>query len=74
MSTIHHMPDGTPAPAVLTAEETVRFLRLDLIDVKDPEDTLRYYRQRGLKAKRVGLAVRFLLSDVVAFVESMPSK
>lgn len=69
---IHHMPDGTPAPSILTCEEVLAFLRLDEIKVKKPRTTLDYYRQRGLKAKRIGRAVRFRLEDVLEFVERMP--
>src|SRR5687768_6336734 len=39
-----------PGPEVLTQEEAVRYLRLDFIDVKDPGETLRYCRAKGLSA------------------------
>lgn len=71
---IHHMPDGTPAPAIMTTDEVIRFLRLDQIAVKKPEATLDYYRQRGLPAKQIGRAVRFVLSDVMEFVRTMESR
>ena len=49
-----------PCPEVLTEEEAVRYLRLDLIDVKDPTDTLRYYRNKGLlRGTQIGKAVRY---------------
>lgn len=49
-----------PCPEVLTAEEAVRYLRLDLIDVNDPADTLAYYRKKGLlRGTQIGKAVRY---------------
>jgi hypothetical protein len=38
-----YMPDGTPAPYVMTAEEAVKFLRLDTNGSKHPDTTLQYY-------------------------------
>ena len=40
------MPDGTPAPFVLTETEAARFLRID--DTKHPQGTLSYYHEKGL--------------------------
>ena len=37
-----------PCPEVLTAQEAVRYLRLDVGGTKHPADTLRYYRESGL--------------------------
>jgi hypothetical protein len=49
-----------PCPEVLTEEEAVRYLRLDLIDVKEPTETLRYYRSKGLlRGTQIGKAVRY---------------
>ena len=49
-----------PCPEVLTEDEAVRYLRLDLIDVKDPAETLRYYRGKGLlRGTQIGKAVRY---------------
>lgn len=74
MKTVHHMPDGTPAPAIMTTAELIRFLRLDEIAVKKPEATLDYYRQRGLKSVQIGRAVRFCLADVIVWIEGLPRK
>lgn len=71
---IHHMPDGTPAPAIMTTDEVIRFLRLNEIAVKRPEQTIDYYRQRGLPALQLGRAVRFRLEDVVEWVGRLPRK
>jgi hypothetical protein len=58
-----HVLPGAPAvpcPELLTEEEAVRYLRLDLIDVDDPAGTLRYYRNRGLlRGTQVGKCVRY---------------
>jgi len=49
-----------PCPDLLTEDEAVRYLRLDLIDVEDPAGTLRYYRGRGLlRATQVGKCIRY---------------
>lgn len=69
---VHHMPDGRPAPSIMTSREVIAFLRIDEINIKDPIATLDYYRQRGLKARRISRAVRYRLEDVLAFVEGMP--
>lgn len=55
-----------PAPYVLTDEEVARMLRLD----SDPYDALRRYRDKGwLKATQVGKHVRYLLPDVIKFLD-----
>lgn len=62
----HFMPSGKPAPAVLTAEEAVEFLRLD---GKNPLRTLKYWRDEGeLVGFRLGKRVRYRLEDVLSFV------
>jgi hypothetical protein len=49
-----------PVPEVMTEQEAVRYLRLDLIDISDPTETLRYYRKQGLlRGTQVGKAVRY---------------
>jgi hypothetical protein len=49
-----------PCPELLTEAEALRYLRLDLIDVENPANTLRYYRQKGLLfATQVGKCVRY---------------
>jgi hypothetical protein len=53
-------PTPQPCPELLTEEEAVRYLRLDLIDVEDPAGTLGYYRRRGLlRATQVGKCIRY---------------
>ncbi len=60
------LPDGRPAPAVLTAAETIELLRLD---GNSPERTLKYYRDEGLLiGVRIGRRVRYPLNEVMRFL------
>jgi len=64
--TIVFMPNGTPAPAVLTTEEVVLLLRLD---GEHPERTLKYYRDEGLlEGVRLGRKIRYTLDEVMRFL------
>jgi len=59
------MPDGRPAPAVMTADETAAFLRLD----GKGERTLKYWRDIGLlHGVRLGKTLRYRLCDVESFL------
>ncbi|MHC4172111.1 MAG: hypothetical protein ACYTBX_15010 [Planctomycetota bacterium] len=46
------LPNGDggyePCPELLTEAETVRYLRLDTLALRNPSDTLRYYRNKKL--------------------------
>ena len=56
-------------PKLLTAEEAVRYLRLDVEGPKNPVDTLRYYREKGLlTGVRVGRHMRYRRADLDAFL------
>ena len=71
-SEIGVMPEGKPAPTVLTAEEAVVFLRLDQTDIKDPLASLRYYREKGLlKGVKIGLKLRYRLTDLLDFLDRL---
>lgn len=49
-----------PCPELLTAEEAIRYLRLDETKVADVERTLRYYREKwALRATQVGRRLRY---------------
>ena len=64
---IPYLPDGKPAPALLTADETISLLRLECAS---PERTLKYYRDEGLLVGiRVGKKVRYPLSEVMVFLK-----
>ena len=63
-------PEPRPCPEVLTAEEAVLYLRLNMVDVKDPESTLAYYRRRGLlKGTQIGKCVRYRRVELERFLE-----
>jgi hypothetical protein len=56
-----------PAPYLMTEEDVVRLLR---IDSADPYSCLRRYRNKGqLAATQVGNHVRYLLPNVIEFLE-----
>ncbi len=60
------LPDGRPAPAVLTADETASLLRLDNAN---PLRTLKFYRDEGLLCGvRIGRKVRYPLTEVMRFI------
>lgn len=69
---VHHMPDGRPAPTVMTPEQVCEFLQLPPIKSHTPQRRLRDLVARGLVARDgISKSARYLLSDVVAFVASL---
>jgi hypothetical protein len=67
------MPDGNggyaPCPELLTEEETIRFLRLDIEKDTDPVQTMKYYRDKGeLIAIKVGRKNRYRRQDIEGFL------
>ena len=66
MFSVAFLPDGRPAPAVLTADELVSLLRLDNAN---PLRTLKFYRDEGLLVGiRIGRKVRYPLDEVMRFL------
>ena len=70
------LPDGnggfTPCPDVLTQEEAIRYLRLDLDGPEKPANTLRYYRGKGLlKATRIGKHFRYTRKALDNFTDAV---
>jgi hypothetical protein len=70
------LPDGsggfTPCPELLTESEAVRFLRLDTMDIKNPTNTLRYYREKKkLKGTHIGKRVFYSRKALDQFLEKM---
>jgi hypothetical protein len=66
------MPDGRPAPAVMLETDLIRFLRLEELGVKNPTNTLRYYRERGkLQATRIGNRNCYTVQAALDFLEEM---
>jgi len=63
---------GQLCPDLLTEQETIRFLRLDVDGPKDPQKTLRYYRERGLlRATRVGKRLRYQRKELLDFLDRL---
>jgi len=61
-----------PCPEVMTESEVVRYLRLDLVDIKDPAETLGYYRRKGLlRGTQIGKCVRYRRIEVERFLEQI---
>ena len=67
MTCTPHMPDGRPAPYMMTLGEVAEFLRLDVKHVRHSVDRLR--RRKGLKAVQVGQRVLYPVDEVMAWVE-----
>jgi len=66
------LPGDPPqwCPELLTEDEAVRYLRLDLIDVNDHARALRHYREKGLlRATQVGKAVRYRRVELERLLE-----
>jgi hypothetical protein len=67
------LPDGNggfaPCPALLTEQEAIRYLRLDVDGVGEPEKTLEYYRNSGqIIAIKVGRKNRYRRVDLDMFL------
>ena len=70
------LPDGdggfTPCPELLTEDEAIRYLRLDIDGPAKPGNTLRYYRERQkLKATRVGKKLLYTRKALDEFLDRM---
>lgn len=66
------LPDGTPCPAVMTEEEAIKYLRLDINGPRKPSNTLKYYRDKGLlRAVRIGRNLRYPRTELDAMVEKL---
>lgn len=67
---ISYMPDGKPAPDLLTEPEAIVWLRLDTIAISNPSATLRRYRDGGtLRAVQISKKVLYPLTELRRFVE-----
>jgi len=70
------LPDGNgdlfPCPELLTEEEAIRYLRLDIDGPAKPSLTLRYYREKGLlRATRVGRRLRYRRVELDRLLECL---
>jgi hypothetical protein len=75
---VEPLPDGkggcSPCPAILTEDETVRFLRLDK-QKAEPKNTLQHYRERGLlKATIVGKNLFYTRKSLVEFLDRLTTQ
>jgi len=64
------MPNGTggwiPVPPVMNKREAILYLRLE--QCPNPERTLRYYREKGLRCVQVGKELRFTKEAIDDFL------
>ena len=59
-------------PELLTAEEAVRYLRLDDAGGKNPERSLAYYRREwGLRATQIGRKLRYRRCELDRLLERL---
>jgi len=70
------LPDGnggfTPCPELLTEDEAIRYLRLDINGPQCPKGTLKYYRDKGiLQAVRIGRNLRYPRKELDSMVEKL---
>jgi len=70
------LPDGqgafTPCPDLLTEDEAIRYLRLDVGGPKNPSGTLKYYRDKGLLyAVRIGRKLRYPRRELDSMVDKL---
>jgi len=64
--------NGNTVPDLLTEEEAVCFLRLDIDGPSKPELTLKYYRDEGLLVPtRVGKRNRYLRTELLKFLNRL---
>ncbi len=67
-----YMPDGVPAPYVMTAEEAIRFLRIDTNGTKHPEATLQHYQKEGLLFPiTIGKCRKYPLPELLRFINDL---
>jgi hypothetical protein len=59
-----------PCPELLTADEAVRYLRLDTISIANPAATLRRYRERGLlRGTLISKKIFYRRTELDRFIE-----
>ena len=64
-----------PCPELLTEDEAVRYLRLNIEGPKNPGEALRYYREKGLlRATRVGRKLRYRRVELESFLEQLTER
>ncbi len=69
---VSYFADGRPVPDLLTEDETIKFLRLDIDGPKVPQATLKYYRDKGLlRATPVGKMNRYQKKELLRFLDAL---
>ena len=67
-----YMPDGSPAPYILSVDEAIIFLRIDTNGTKHPENTLQYYITEGLLFPiTIGKCRKYPLPELLRFIERL---
>lgn len=67
--TLTEVAPAMPCPELLTEDEAVRYLRLDLVDIENPHETLRRYRKQGLvRGTQVGKCIRYRRAELEHFL------
>ena len=62
------MPNGKPAPTVLTEAQAIEFLRLNETS-RSPARTLQYWRSSGkIRSAKISRAHTYHLEDLIAFL------
>lgn len=75
--TIRKPPNGgfIPCPELLTEDEAIRYLRLDVNGPQNPKGTLKYYRDKGiLKGVRVGKNLRYPRKELDRMIDKLLEK
>lgn len=63
---------AAPCPELLTEAEAVRYLRLDTINIGNPSETLRRYRDRGmLRGTQVSKRVMYRRIELDRFLDRL---
>ena len=73
------LPDGnggfTPCPEILTEQEAILYLRLDINGPQNPSGTLKFYRQKGfLRGVRIGRNLRYPRKELDSMIDKLLEK
>ena len=67
-----YMPDGRPAPILMTESEVIQMLRLEECGASRPEYAMQRLRDSGrLKSIRISRKSAYRLSDVLNYLEQL---
>jgi len=70
-----HFPDGRLVPDLLTEQEAIVFLRLDIDGPADASRTLKHYRDKGLlHGTRIGKNLRYSKKELLRFIDEMTER